>query len=144
MTLTLELIIPIAVSILVAMGFIIKLFRNNWKQPFAKLITRVDALEIFQKTSTEKYDELKANTTTDIQRICNDITQLRNELSSNLKILESEYLEAIDDREERLAEKISDQSRRIEKLDDYLREVSKELIQVARFWNDPQHYRIQK
>ena len=141
---SLEILIPSVVALIIVMGFVIKLFRNNWKQPFARLIVRVDALEVFQKTSTEKYDELKINTTADIQRICNDITHLRNELTSNLKVLEQEYHEAIDDREERLAEKISDQSRRIEKLDDYLREVSKELIQVARFWNDPQHYRIQK
>lgn len=140
----LDLVIPIAVASVVVMGFIIRLFRNNWKKPFAHLTTRVDDLEVFQKSSTEKIEELKTNTATDIQKILNDITTVRAELASGLKVLEQEYHEAIDDREERLAERISEQSRRIERLDDYLREVSRELIQVARFWNDPQQYRIQK
>lgn len=139
-----DMIVPITVATLVVMGFIVRLFRNNWKKPFAGLTNRVEALEEFKKTSTEKYDELKVNTAADIQKILNDITTVRAELATGLKALEQEYHDAIDDREERLAERIIEQSRRIEKLDDYLREVSKELIQVTRFWNDPQHYRIQK
>lgn len=139
-----DLVIPVSVATIVIVGFIIRLFRNNWKAPFAKLTKRVDLLELSQASSDENYKELKESTIKDIQKICGDIVQLRGELTANLKVLEQEYHEAIDDREDRLAERISEQSRRIEKLDDYLREVSRELIQVARFWNDPQQYRIQK
>lgn len=141
---SIDIIIPIAVVAIVFSGFMIRLFRNNWKKPFLLLEGRVVTLETKQKTSEENSTQMAANVAKDIERVCGDIAKLRTEMSDNLKALEKEYKEALDDREDRIAERISEQSRRIEKLDDHLREVSKELIQVARFWNDPQHYRIQK
>lgn len=144
MTTGLDLIIPLTVATVVVMGFVIRLFRNNWKKPVADLTTRVASLELFQKNATANHDALKIQTASDIQKVVDTVTAFRTELTNNLKALEIEYNEAIDDREDRLAEKINENVRRIEKLDDYLREVSRELIQVARFWNDPQHYRIQK
>ena len=141
---SIDLIIPIAVVAIVFSGFMIRLFRNNWKKPFSLLEGRVGTLETKQKTTEASNTALAATVAKDIEKVCGDIAKLRSEMSDNLKTLEKEYKEALDDREDRIAERISEQSRRIEKLDDHLREVSKELIQVARFWNDPQHYRIQK
>ncbi|MCK9529425.1 MAG: hypothetical protein M0R77_02480 [Gammaproteobacteria bacterium] len=141
---SLDIIIPIAIVAIVFSGFMIRLFRNNWKKPFSLLSDRVQVLETKQKTSEANCENMTAGFNKDIQKVCDDIAKLRAEMMENLKALEKEYKEALDDREDRIAERISEQSRRIEKLDDHLREVSKELIQVARFWNDPQHYRIQK
>lgn len=141
---SIDIIIPIAVVAIVFSGFMIRLFRNNWKKPFSILADRVQVLETKQKTAEATCETISANVNKDIQKVCDDIAKLRSEMSDNLKTLEKEYKEALDDREDRIAERISEQSRRIEKLDDHLREVSKELIQVARFWNDPQHYRVQK
>lgn len=141
---TIEFIVPLAVVTIVFSGFMIRLFRNNWKKPFSLLSDRVNVLEVNQKTGQKDHDLVIVNMSKDIQKVCDDIAKLRSEMSENLKTLEKEYHEAIDDREDRIAERISEQSRRIERLDDHLREVSKELIQVARSWNDPQHYRVQK
>lgn len=141
---SLEYLIPLIVVSVVFSGFMIRLFRNNWKKPFASLTERVKTLENKQVNSETVQEEFKKLSFAKIQKLHDDIVSLRTELTSELKEMEKEYHEAIDDREDRIAERIGEQSRRIEKLDDHLREVSRELIQVARFWNDPQHYRIQK
>ena len=139
-----ELIIAIVVGLAMFSGFVIRVFRNNWKHPFALLARRVETLETKAQATDNMHTTLKNDMVTQFQTAFKEISQLRIDLAASLKEMEKEYQEAIDDREERLAERINEQSRRLEKLDDHLRDVSKDLVQIARYWNDSQHYRIEK
>ena len=72
------------------------------------------------------------------------MTNLRSELAMGIKTLEREYSEAIGDSEDKTYRKLDDCTRQIEKLNDRFIDVSRDLITIARSWNDPQNYRIQK
>lgn len=141
---SIELILPILIASLVFSGFMIRLFRNNWKQPFASLTRRVDDLETKQLNIAEKHEKLETKSTKELEDLFTQMTNLRSELAMGIKTLEREYSEAIGDSEDKTYRKLDDCTRQIEKLNDRFIDVSRDLITIARSWNDPQNFRIQK
>lgn len=138
---SLELILPLTIVAIVFSGFMIRLFRNNWKAPFDKLSRRVDDLELKNTSSIENHSELKKSTTQELEKIFTEMTKIREELATGLKTLEKEYSEAIGDNEDKFYKRLDECTRQIEKLNDRFIELTRDIIQIA---SNPQNYRIQK